>query len=140
MILPIRCLDLDQGKIGPPVRSCRQEGRFVLTVVRGFIVVILLLAGLMGSSAIGVTAGQAMAGEGSARIHCSGAPSICAHTDGCEAAICATSAHCASCAALLPLTDAPTRMLSHMPQIPPARFRLADGRPVAPANEPPRRI
>ena len=109
-----------------------------MIIARAFIVVILLLAGLVGASASGVTVGQATLGDVPAQVHCSADAFCSGHSDGCDAAICATSMHCATCAAVLPLISEPTRTMAHTPLNPPARFRLADGRAVAPANEPPR--
>lgn len=110
-----------------------------MAVVRATLFVILLLTGLFGSSVFGVSAGQATVGEVSAQVHCSAITSCSDHTGRCDAATCVSSTHCTVCAAVLPPTDAPAQIVSYRLQKPPARFRLADGRAIAPANEPPRR-
>lgn len=110
-----------------------------MAVVRATLFVILLLTGLFGSSAFGVPAVQPMAGDVAAQVHCSEMASCTAYFDDCNAAICASSAHCATCAAVLPQMEEPERMVSHPLRNPPDLVRLADGRAVAPANEPPRR-
>lgn len=111
-----------------------------MAVVRATLFVILLLTGVLGSSAFGLPTGPAPVGEVDAVVHCSATATCSSHSDGCDGAICASSAHCAICAAVLPQTGEPVRMESHALRNPLDLVRLADGRTVAPANKPPRRI
>lgn len=110
-----------------------------MSAVRVIFVVMLLLVGLSGSPAFRATGGQATGVEASLQDHCPSAEPSPAHPDGCGAARCMTAAHCAFCAAILPPPAVPARAAAPAPLDPPSLLRLAEGRAVDPANEPPRR-